>query len=254
MTVTTTATTTAPRAQATDDDPRRPWFVVGLDLGQAADYTALCVAERTFVPDPADPKKWVSSYGVRHLRRWPLTTPYTAVVADLAALMRRPPLPNSPLVVDASGVGRPVVELIRRAGPPAWVAPVVIHGGHDLGWGPDGSDHVPKKDLVGVMQTLVQFRRFHIAPALPEAKVLGRELQQFRVKVNVLTGNETFEAWREREHDDLVLAVALACWFGEQHPPFERHTPIPNPRPRDPFSGGRHGPSYERMMSRFGYR
>ncbi|HVS39959.1 MAG TPA: hypothetical protein VMS17_30655 [Gemmataceae bacterium] len=26
---------------------------------------------------------------------------------------------------------------------------------------------------------------------------------------------ETFEDWREREHDDLVLSVALACWYGQ---------------------------------------
>ena len=39
--------------------------------------------------------------------------------------------------------------------------------------------------------------------------MLGRELLQFRVKVKLATGNETFESWREREHDDLVLSVAL---------------------------------------------
>ena len=31
-----------------------------------------------------------------------------------------------------------------------------------------------------------------------------------------LAANETFSAWRERDHDDLVLAVALASWVGEQ--------------------------------------
>jgi hypothetical protein len=51
---------------------------------------------------------------------------------------------------------------------------------------------------------------------LPLAEVLGRELQQFRVKVNLATGNESFEAWRERDHDDLVLATALACWYASR--------------------------------------
>jgi hypothetical protein len=34
------------------------------------------------------------------------------------------------------------------------------------------------------------------------------------------SGHEAFEAeadWRERPHDDLVLAVALACWYGERY-------------------------------------
>jgi hypothetical protein len=32
-----------------------------------------------------------------------------------------------------------------------------------------------------------------------------------RVKITA-SGNEQYGAWREGEHDDLVLAVALACW------------------------------------------
>jgi hypothetical protein len=28
-------------------------------------------------------------------------------------------------------------------------------------------------------------------------------------------GNESFEAWREKDHDDLVLADHKACWAGE---------------------------------------
>jgi hypothetical protein len=34
------------------------------------------------------------------------------------------------------------------------------------------------------------------------------------VKVSA-AGNEAFTGWRERDHDDLVLAVALACWLAE---------------------------------------
>jgi hypothetical protein len=43
---------------------------------------------------------------------------------------------------------------------------------------------------------------------------LSREAQNFTVKVTP-AGNETFESWRESEHDDLVLALALACWAAE---------------------------------------
>jgi hypothetical protein len=42
-----------------------------------------------------------------------------------------------------------------------------------------------------------------------------QELMNFRVKV-AASANETFEAWRERDHDDLVLAVANAAWVGER--------------------------------------
>jgi hypothetical protein len=55
-----------------------------------------------------------------------------------------------------------------------------------------------------------------IAPALREAKTLTKELQTFRVKVSLAKANESFEAWRERDHDDLVLAVAMAVWLAER--------------------------------------
>ena len=57
---------------------------------------------------------------------------------------------------------------------------------------------------------------------LPDAPVLKAELENFRVKIS-LAGHDTYAAgagdeWRQGAHDDLVLAVALACWYGEQGP------------------------------------
>ena len=60
------------------------------------------------------------------------------------------------------------------------------------------------------------------APARPtieaDAATLVRELQNFQVKLTA-AANETFGVWREGQHDDLVLAVALACWWAERNPP-----------------------------------
>ena len=44
-------------------------------------------------------------------------------------------------------------------------------------------------------------------------------MENFRVKVTD-AANETFGAWRERPHDDLVLAVAIAAWQAERPAPF----------------------------------
>ena len=49
-----------------------------------------------------------------------------------------------------------------------------------------------------------------IGTELKEDEVLLREMAGMRVEVKLRS--EEFEAWREGEHDDLVLAVALACW------------------------------------------
>jgi hypothetical protein len=193
----------------------KPDYIAGLDLGQAQDYTALSVLERSRAEHPEDPGRTVKHYAVRHLQRWPLGTPYTSIIEDLKALAARPPLPGAALVVDATGCGAPVVEMVHHAGLPLRLEPVVVHGGHAVSPLPGGGWCVPKKDLVAVMQTLIQAERFRVAPALPDAAALGRELLNFRVKVKLTSGTETYESWRERDHDDLVLAVALACWYGQ---------------------------------------
>ncbi len=51
-----------------------PRYTVGLDLGQAKDYTALCVLERHGEAEQA-------VFHARHLERFPLGTSYPAIVA-----------------------------------------------------------------------------------------------------------------------------------------------------------------------------
>jgi hypothetical protein len=53
---------------------------------------------------------------------------------------------------------------------------------------------------------------------LPLAEALSREMASFRAAVK-LSASEEEISWRAREHDDLVLAVALAVWEGERNPP-----------------------------------
>jgi hypothetical protein len=55
-----------------------------------------------------------------------------------------------------------------------------------------------------------------VAGGLKLAPVLVEELLNFKVKINVKTAHDSYEAWREGIHDDLVLAVALACWYAEK--------------------------------------
>jgi hypothetical protein len=43
-------------------------------------------------------------------------------------------------------------------------------------------------------------------------------MASFRAAVKLSGGAEVMD-WRERDHDDLVLAVALAAWEGERNPP-----------------------------------
>jgi hypothetical protein len=74
---------------------------------------------------------------------------------------------------------------------------------------------VPKRNLVSVVQVLLQSQRLRIVPRLKDAKTLVDELKTFTVKVTA-AGNDTYGNWRDGEHDDMVLATALAVWYAEK--------------------------------------
>jgi hypothetical protein len=193
---------------------------LGLDLGQAQDPTALVVIERRFWPGLSSrPQYWC-----RHLQRWQLGTPYPEIVRDMTKLSSAigpnglPVLPGATLVIDGTGVGRAVVDMFRCVPELARrIMPVIITAGHATAY-EGGAWHVPKKELVGVLQVLIQTGRLKVAKSLPDAPILTKELLNFKVKITT-AGNETFEAWRERDHDDLVLGLAVALWYAEKNPP-----------------------------------
>ena len=187
-------------------------FLLGLDLGQSTDYTAAAVVERLAVPGGASRPL----YHIRHVERAKLGTPYPAIVARVQSLMKSEPLKGSTrLVVDATGVGLPVVDLLQQAG--LAPIPVSIHGGDEVSYGATGVWRVPKRDLVATLQVLLQTGRLKIADGLAEGPALAQEMLAFRVRIDARSGHDTFgNDWRENPHDDLVLAVALAVWYGER--------------------------------------
>lgn len=188
-------------------------YYLGVDLGQTADYTALALVQRT-APPPSP------AFDVVGLERLPTGTTYPAVVAHAAERLAMPQLQGcTTLVVDATGVGRPVVDALRAAhlDPVA----VTITGG-DAVTQEDGRGEawrVPKRDLVSGLQVLLQAERLKIARALPFAGALVDELLRFRVKIDPVTARDSYGVWREGKHDDLVLALAVAVWKGSRPPP-----------------------------------
>jgi hypothetical protein len=191
---------------------------VGLDLGQAQEPTALAVLQRPLVYPGTAPGQRRPVYGLPWLRRFPPGTAYAEVIAQVVALLRMPPLPGAVLMVDATGVGKALVDMLMdglHGRATCTCHPVTITAGHAPTIGEGGGLQVPKKELVGVLQVLVQTRRLQVARTLPDAALLLQELENFRVKA-VALANEAPALWREGPQDDLVLAVALAAWMGEQ--------------------------------------
>ena len=200
---------------------RRRAMAVGIDVGQAHDPTAIAIVSRitTDTTNPAlselNPEPH-PRYEVQHLERLRLGMPYPAQVDHLEALLCRPPLDRMAprVLVDYTGVGRPVFDMFAGRHALRRAQGVVITGGRDTTrHGPGWS--VPKGELVSKLQALLHAGELRIAASLPDAPVLLRELQDFRVRFTD-SGNASFNA-REGAHDDLVLALALAV-FGLSRP------------------------------------
>src|SRR5918995_1113460 len=170
-------------------------YFVGLDLGQSADFTALAVVQTAY--ERSERGALVKRLHLRHLERYPLRTPYTTIADGVVAVMRSEALntdeydpkrhriakPKVELLVDKTGVGRGVTDILKERG--LRFTGIVIHGGETT-HNTDGSYHVPKKDLVAALEVPFDKGTLKIAEGL--------------------------ELWRDSDHDDLVLAVAMACW------------------------------------------
>jgi hypothetical protein len=185
-------------------------YYVGLDLGKQQDPSALAVLERPL----AEP---VPTHRLRHLQRWPLGTPYPRIVDDVIGVLQRPPLPGCALLVDQTGVGAAVVDLFRDRRPGRVTCsfwPVTITGGSGFTMNRQVGLHVAKYELVAALAVLFETRRLRVARGLPEADALVRELETFQVKLSKAR-NETFEAWRDGDRDDLVLAAAMTAFAAE---------------------------------------
>ena len=192
----------------------QPQYFVGLDLGQVHDPSAIAILERTCVVLDRSLVTYAwnteTRHALRYLERIPLGTPYPDLADHVHQLVRRPELKGATLVLDATGVGKPVLDIFKKAKLPCRIVPVTITGG-DAQTCHDGHWRVPKRDLITGLMVLFQAEKIEICGHLPEAETLVRELGDMRVKIS-LNGNDKYGAWREGEHDDLVLAAALACW------------------------------------------
>jgi hypothetical protein len=205
---------------------RHEQLISGLDLGKAADYSVLAVVGRSKLEKPVAKRRF--KYALRWLQAWELGTPYTAtrpgvrsVIGDVKARFDAPALRKTVLAVDYTGVGMAVVEQVIAAKVAARLNPVMITGGHTVSTPDETKDrswHVPKPELVGTLTVLLENDLLKWAApdsphALPLIRRFEKELTAFREfvtrKKNVTYGAEA------SAHDDIVLAVALACWLGE---------------------------------------
>jgi hypothetical protein len=186
-------------------------YISGLDLGRRSQYAALAVAEQT-----RDDDAGLARYAVRELRRWPPGAGHAAVLADVLGLFAAPPLAGSTLVIDGTAVGASVVEMFRRGGINAYVQEVLITAGHAVSKDETGALRVARAQLASALVALGATRRLRVVRTLPLRAAFDRELDTFTARPAPAGDEQVMADSRVGKHDDLVLAVAVACFCGER--------------------------------------
>jgi hypothetical protein len=200
---------------------------IGVDLGQRADYTAIAVLEgwREQLPGLSRPQ---SRFLVRQLGRLELGTNYLAVarrVREVVARARPRAAGALTVYVDATGVGGPVLDVVRSVDLHAALMSVYftstdrlvpVHQERPKTAGVLGSSRGPvielrmgKAYMVSRLQALLQGRRLEFAHDLPGAAAVRKEISDYEIRASD-AGNDTFGAFSHGTHDDVVAAVGLA--------------------------------------------
>jgi hypothetical protein len=210
-------------------------WITGVDLGKSIDSTAIAILHHTITPTDewlpdAKARAWrqeaVQRFDLVHLQRLALGTNYVVQARMIGEMLQREPLKsaNADLVVDQSGVGAGVVDLMETTG----LRPVRVQ----ITAGTEVTQHegriwrVAKTALISNLEAAMHSGELHVAASLAEAANLREELRDFQRHVTA-SGANTWSA-RAGAHDDIVLATSYCVWWATER---TRHTMTSDPLP-----------------------
>lgn len=202
----------------------QPRFIAGLDIGQMSDPSALAIVEREMrlLNGRLEPYFFVG-----YLEQIKLLTPYPLMVRGVRMRLERIPHQTA-LIVDATGVGRTVVDLFRNGwtsydpltmfpmtlpGKPSIVA-LTLTGSHEPRkverW---DEQHVPTLDVIMAFMLALQQSRVQVAAGLDKLVTLIEEARNFEWK-KPRQEDDVYSQWKTNHWGDLLFALAIAVWWG----------------------------------------
>lgn len=188
-------------------------WIISADLGQANDYTAISILERIITGNGVlgIDRRGERTINLRHIERM-RGVEYPAIVDRMKQLYLSPALIDQAkaVVIDYTGLGRPVYDMMKQAGFYWSLNAISITGGNDTTAG-DRSYNVPKRELVSSLQIELQCNRLKIAKGIKEADALIEELSNFQTAISA-NGHDTYNG-ANGVHDDLVMSVAMGVWL-----------------------------------------
>lgn len=212
-------------------------FIVSVDVAQKRDYCAIQIYRDT--PDLVLGDARASEKD-RIFHHWDLVfqdqfqgVSYTELADRLVKLTQSKKLANNhDLLIDGTGVGVAVVDLLRQRGllPIPIVAtsggqarPVYQEAETIFGWGVKMAGlktvkewHVPKVELVQSGQVAMEQRVVRVAPDIKYREELQEQLMGFKGRYNDKTLYTKYNAKTEDLHDDLITCFLQAMWWANR--------------------------------------
>lgn len=209
-------------------------FICAVDVGKKQDPSTIQIYRisptvRRMPEETGRPDEIVNYLDLVYQSKF-LGLRYTELVKLLLDLLKRLSMINkSQLLVDGTGIGEAVVDIMRdeRLMP----IPIVFTGGGSVrpvyasfgrifqsnksfsGGSVLKEIHVPKEDLVHAGKIIMEQGRLRIAPNVDHAEDFKKQLMGFKGKVNEKTGRRKYENETDTIHDDLVVTYLMASWW-----------------------------------------
>lgn len=207
-------------------------FIAFLDVARRSDCFVLMVSrnrQELVEGQPDQMTRLVAKLSILYIDRW-FALPYRAMVEKAARMLNHAELANNTdLLIDATGVGDPVVEMFHELGISA--LPIIVTGGKDVrevynGFGsiiaPAGDRlrglrairefHVPKADLAAAGEIMLQNRRVSIAKGLKYVEEFQKQLIHMNPRATP-AGNVKYESDDNKVKDDMAFCFIGTCWW-----------------------------------------
>ena len=196
-----------------------PEWLLGLDLGQRFDHSALVILELLWIALGRCAQTYeylfLPQLTVRSIERYPLNTSYEdipRIISARAAQINERHRANNPhtnasikLIIDAGGPGGPMVDHLRLVAPDyVAITPVMITAGNGETNLSGGFSGIPRRALVTRLIQMVANGCLHCPASLPG-------LNAWQAEMLSLSGCGA-QSTKTGDHDDLTMAAALAAW------------------------------------------
>ena len=187
--------------------------IVSLSLGTVAEPNALVMVQPRTEFSESGGDRWSRDsknyFDVTLIERFPAGRPIPAVVARACELISDKRLAdNYTLLLDITSTGAAPARAFESRG----IYPTMVDLTNTAAVGQSGSaQQVPLRDVIGAAQVVLQTARLKVAKELDLAETLVADLTAFDPKP--VARNMDLRGGRNA---DLVFALAVALWWGDQ--------------------------------------